>query len=290
MRHRALGPSILVPALLLQSCTSPQAVASFSGNAEKTVAGGIALFADIHGSCVRRHTAVGPLRPNFFPAGLLAASTGSPPEFPQCAAFASQGEALAKASEVLSAYFHTMQQLASFNSTTVSGPGEQAASSIALASGLNYTQADSVSKLASLLTEAFTERYRQRDLVKVLSQADSSVAALTRAFEEIVVKDYEGLLREEQQTLAAEYQAVADVKAPATILLLNRAYADDLNDLNRRKGAAEAYVQALRQVRDGHHTLATNARRGFSGKELAAALQPYTDKLEGLLPTFDRHS
>jgi len=282
-----LLPVLLLAALLLQSCASPQAVASFAGNAEKTLDGGAALFGDIHASCVRRHRAAAPLSPIFFPAALQAASSGEPPEIPQCAAFAPQGEALGKASQVLSAYFRAMQQLASFNSTTVSGPGEQAASSIAMASGLSFTQVDSTSKLANLLTQAFTERYRQGNLVKMLSQADPSIASVTQAFEDIVAKDYEGLLREEQQTLAAEYQAVADMKAPATVLLLNRAYAGDLDQLNGRKAAAKAYVEALHQIREGHHALAQNAR-SLKAKELAAALQPYTDKLQGLLPIFEK--
>jgi hypothetical protein len=285
--YLTLGLFLLIPALLLDSCVSPQAVASFAGNAEKTFEDGAVLFGDLHGTCERRHAAAAVVSPIFFPAALRAASEGNPPELPACAAFAREGEDLTKASAVLSDYFRSMQQLASFDSTTVSGPSAQGATSIAGTSGLNYTQVDSVSKLASLLTEAFTERYRQHDLVKILSRADPSIGSLTQAFEDIVAKDYAGLLSEEQRSVAAQYQSVADTKVPATILLLNRAYLDDLNELNRRKATAEAFVQALRQIRDGHHMLAQNAKR-LKAKDLTVALQPFTDKLEGLLPVVEK--
>ncbi len=279
----ALGFLIVIPAVLLESCAPPTAVATFAADAEKTADAGAALFVDIHASCVRRHMAAAPVSPIFFPAALHAASAGAPPEIPQCAAFKPEGEALVQESKVLSAYFRALQQLASFNSTSVSGAGGQTGFNIALANGLNMTQMDSISKLANVITEAFTESYRQRDLVKVLVEADSSIASVTQGFEDIVSKDYEGLLREEQQTLPAQYQAVADSKDPGTILLLNRAFSSDLNELRQRKAAAEAYVEALQQVREGHHTLAEMAKR-LKPKQQGLALQRYTDRLEKLLP------
>ena len=230
-----------------------------------------------------------PLSPAFFPAALRAASAAKATEIPQCASFAPQGEALTKASEVLSAYFRALQQLASFNSSSVSGAAGQAGLNIGVASGLNTAQIDSVSKLASLLTQVFTDRYQQHDLVKMLSQADGSIESVTQGMEDIVAKDYEGLLREEQESLPASYQAVADVKDSATILLLNRAFLMDLNELEQRQAAAEAYVKALKQIREGHHALATMAK-SRKPKNLALALQPYTDQMEALLPILGKHS
>ena len=288
MRRLTLSCVLLSTALYLASCASPQAVATFAGSAEKTLNAGSSLFTDLPASCVRRHLAADPVSPVYLPAKLLAAHSGAPPAVPQCAVFEPQGEALTKASRVVSAYFRAMQQLASFNSTTVSGPGDQAVAGIATASGLNTTQVDSVSKLAGLLTQAFTERYKEGSLVKIIVQADPSIASLTQAFEDVIGKDYEGLLREEQQTLAMQYQTVGDLKDPATILLLNRAYTDDVNQVNARKAAADPYVAALQQLREGHHSLAKNAR-SLNVKDLAAALQPYSDKLEGLLPVLEKH-
>jgi hypothetical protein len=287
-RYKTQFCFLTLPALLLLSCASPQAVATFASSAEKTMDGGPGLFTDIYGSCVRRHLAMEPLKPIFFPVGPKAVSTGATPEPPACAAFLRQGEALAKASNLVSAYFRSVQQLASFNSTTVSGPGAQAASNVAVASGLNLTQVDSATKLAGLITQAFTERYREGNLKRILTEADPRINALTQAFADVIGKDYAGLLKEEQQTLAAQYQEVGDRKDPATILLLNRSFGEENSRLNERKAAAQAYVEALAQIREGHHTLATNAKK-LTTKDLEAALQNYSDKLTSLLPLIEKH-
>ena len=287
IRSSLVLAALLTTSFLVLSCAPPQAIATFAGDAGKTFDGGIPLFADIHDSCLRRHTAAASISPNFLPAALQAANSAAPPEIPQCAVFVPQVEQLTKASKVMSAYFLAMQQIASFNTTGMNGQAEQTASNIGAVSGLNLTQVDSVSKLAHVLTQALTEHYRQADLVKLLSQADPSIASVTEAFADIASKDYDGLLREERQTLASQYQAVADVKAPATIFLLNRAYADDINQLDTRKAAAEAYVEALRQIREGHHEL-TKSAKSLKTKKLTAALQTYTQKIEALLPVLAR--
>ncbi len=278
---------LLQATLILQSCAAPQAVATFSADAQKALDQGSATFKDIHASCVRRHEDAAPIAPIFMPAAPKEASSGSGDEIPQCTVFARQGDALAKASNVLSAYFRALQQLAAFNSSTVSGPGQQAAASAAVAAQLKPVQVDSISKLANLVTELFTQQYQQRRLLHVLLEADPSITSITQGFADIASKDYVGLLAEEQQTLAARYQGVSESKGLASTLLLNRAYSEDLNTLKRRKAAAEAYVEALRSIREGHHQLAESAKR-LNAKQLTAALQPYTEKLEGLLPALQQ--
>ena len=278
---------LVISGLFLASCIPPQGIATFADGAAKALEGGNALFSDIHGSCLRRHVVL-PTHALFFaPGSQLTESPVEPPELPQCASLAAQSDALTKASNVLSSYFRAMQQLALFNNATAVDAGTQTGAGIALASGLNTIQVDSVSKLATLLTETVTERYQQHNLARILSEADPSVASITQAFEQIAEKDYLSLLREEQQTVAAQYREVSDTKNPATLLLLNRAYGQDLDGMNTRKKAASAYVESLQQIREGHHMLAKQAG-GRNTKQLTAELRAYTTKLSGLLPTLSK--
>ncbi len=180
-----------------------------------------------------------------------------------------------------------MQQLASFNTSTVSSDSQHAAENAAFTAQLNLTQADSLAKLAGLVTEAFTGHYQRSRLAQYLREADPSISSVTKGFEQIVSQDYLGLLREERQTSTARYQKVGDISNGATILLLNRAYTDDLKELDRRKAIADAYVQALRQIRDGHHQLALNANR-LRARDLSLALQPYTTNLQALAPVLQK--
>ncbi len=96
-----------------------------------------------------------------------------------CARFAPQGEALAKASGVLSAYFKALQQLASFNTSTVSSASEQTAENAATAANLSSTQMADVGKLAALVTQIFTARYQRRHLLEYLREADTSISSVT---------------------------------------------------------------------------------------------------------------
>ena len=283
----SLGIFIISGALLLSSCTSPEAIASFADNAQKVLDQGPPLFHDIHDSCLRRHAGAEKIAPIFLPANSSSDATPPANENPVCAPFAPQADALSKASNVLSAYFRAMQQLASFNASTVSSENEQTAENVATAAQLSVVQIDSVGKLAGLITQVFTGHYQRSHLLALIRAADPNISSVTQGFETIVSKDYESLLHEEQQTVTARYQAVVDARDTATVLLLNRAYADDMNQLTRRKTTADAYVEALQQICEGHHKLAENAGH-LNVKELSLALQPYTTRLQALLPVLQK--
>ena len=288
MTNRRAGAACACLVLLtsLASCTSPEGIAALADGAGKALNEGPALFKDIHESCVRRHEDAQPITAIFLPPVIVRASEAKS-EIAACAPFAAEADGLAKASGVLTAYFKAMQELAAFATSSVSGPNEEAAENAATAANLSLTQIDSIGKLSGLVTQLFTERYQRSHLVKYLREADPSVASITRGFEDIVSKDYAGLLQEEQQTLTAQYQDVGDVRDTAILLLLNRAYSEDGDDLNRRKAVASAYVAALQQIREGHHKLAQNADR-LNGKSMTVALQPYITQLQALIPTLQK--
>lgn len=273
----SLGIFIAAALLSLAGCTSPQAVAIFADSAQKVLDQGPPLFHDLHDSCIRRHTGAEKIVPVFLP------TSPTPPTSPVCSPFAQQGDALAKASDILSAYFRAMHELASFDTSSVSTATEQAAENAATGAQLNDVQIDSVGKLAGLITQIFTEHYQRSRLMSYVRTADPAVASVTQGFETIVSKDYESLLHEEQQTIAARYQNVVDPQNLAAVLLLNRAYTDDVNEINRRKAAADAYVEALKQIREGHHKL-TEKGGHLNVKELGLALASYTTRLQALLP------
>jgi hypothetical protein len=179
-----------------------------------------------------------------------------------------------------------MQQLASFNTSTVSAASETAAQNAATAASLNSTQVDSAAKLASLVTQVFTETYQRRRLLEDLRSADAPVANITQGLES-VVNIYIRSLHDEQQTVTARYQAVGGTDDTAVLLLLDRAYSDDVADIDRRRKAAAQYQEALKTVREGHHQLVTGAHH-LSAKELNVALQPYTSKLMDLVTALQK--
>ncbi len=282
-----LGFFIIFCAFCLSGCTSPQAIASFAATAQSALDQGPAIFRDLHDSCVRRHSDAGPIVALYLPPHEGSPAHKTPDENPVCKPLATQAAALAKASDVLVAYFRAMQQLASFNTSAVSSASQNAAENAGFAAQLPLNQADSLGKLAGIVTQAFTAHYQRSRLAQYLREADPSVSSVTMGFEEIVAQDYRGLLREETQTFTARYQQVGDIENRATILLLNRGYTDDLKELDRRKACADAYVQALEQIRAGHHQLALTADRA-QARNMSSALQPYITKLQALVPVLQK--
>jgi hypothetical protein len=272
------------------SCASPEAIATFAGSAQKALAVAPPLFGDIHDSCVRRQS----LRPNtpilpaFVPPDSKDAPAQNPPALAACTRFASQAQALGSVSNTLSDYFKAVQQLASFDATGVSGANESAAANAASAAGLSYPQIESAGKLASVVTRAFTEGYQRRRLLEYLRDADPAVANITQGLEN-VIKNYLDFLQEEQQTTTARYQSVADTNQKAVLLLLNRAYSEDVVQIGQRRSSAQAFTEALRAIREGHRQLVQSARH-LNAKRLSLALQPYTSKLDGLMPALQRNN
>lgn len=256
-------------------CSQPEAVAAFAGAANQALTQGASLFNDLQGSCLRRHTAVERVTPAFLPEPSPAVANA-------CADFAPQGVALVQDANVLAAYFQAMQELAAFDNSSVSTPAEAAGANGATAADLNSSQIDSISKLSGLVTRAFTGNYRRNHLLEYLRDADPHVAVLTTGLENVVGKDYQGLLTEERRNLNIEYQRVFKPGDTALTLLLNRAYRGDIGELNRRQSAAVAYVQALQQIRQAHRKLAASARR-LETKQVSVELEPYTKKLQDLL-------
>jgi hypothetical protein len=169
----------------------------------------------------------------------------------------------------------------------VSGDSESVAENAATAANLSYTQITSAGKLASLVTRAFTEGYQRRHISEYLRTADPAVADITQGLD-LVTKTYLDFLHEEQQTTTARYQSVGDGTRDAVLFLLNHSYSEDIAEISRRRAAATAFRDALKDIREGHHQLLVNAKH-LSAKQLSVALEPYTSKLDGLLPTLQNN-
>ncbi len=262
------------------SCAPPTAIATFAGDADKAITAGTPIFADIHESCVRRQAEEQPLTPQYPHAGQTQTAAG---DETVCASFASEVQELESVSSILSAYFRAMQQLARFDQTNVSTQAEHAGANIGTAAILSLNQTDAVAKLSGLITRALTGHYQRSKLGEFLRTADPHVTAVSQALETVLTKDYGSLLDEEERATKRRYGEVSRATEPATVLLLNRAYLEDLHEVQRRRAAAKAYAEVLRQAREGHHLLASTGH--LNNKELSLALQPYVSKLQAFAPS-----
>jgi hypothetical protein len=274
---KRISPLLALILLAILSCAPPASIATFAGDADKAITAGEPVFGDIHDSCVRRRADEGRLVPQYPHIGQTSPdATGAS----TCASFVPEVQELESIASVLSAYFRSMQQLAAFDQANASAPAEHAGQNVGTAAILTVSQTDSIAKLTGLITRAVTGHYQRNKLMEFLQAADPHVAAISQALETVLVKDYRSLLDEEERAIKRRYQEVSGAKETATILLLNRAYADDLNALKRRRAAATAYITVLKEAREANHLLANSP--GHFDKETSLALQPYILRLQDL--------
>ncbi|MBV9501512.1 MAG: hypothetical protein JO138_19260 [Acidobacteriaceae bacterium] len=284
IRSKFEGYLIIAVLAASLSCAPPQTVATFAEAASGAITSGAPIFSDLYDSCVRRHQDAGPIVPVYSIGAENSASdpAGSVP--PACRVFAGERDALIRMSAVLAAYFRAMQDLAEFGASSVAAPSAEAGVGASMAASLSTVQADSVSKLSGLVLELFTRRYQHERIATLLRTADPHVAVITRGLEKIVGTDYNSLLEEEERTLKRRYQrAGATTNGTAVVLLLDRAYSEDMRQLEQRRAFAATYVEALQQVRDGHGKLALNSAH-LGSKQVGLALQPDISRLQGLAP------
>jgi hypothetical protein len=258
------------------SCNSPQAVAEFAASAAQAVEQGTPLFRDLYGSCARARLDRQPIEPLFKGKPALEQPASA------CARVQSEGDALITDSATLSAYFNAIHELAASNTSGVTAPSTNAAVQAATTANLTFSQATAVGKLAGLVAQAAAGHYQKSHLIRYLDEANTSVLDAAQAFE-TVARDYEGMLDEERRAMRARYQDASGSADTAVVLLLNHAYTADLEEIQRRKAAADAYIAALEQVSEGHQKLASE-----DAKEWGPALEPYTSKLKKLVPQMQK--
>jgi hypothetical protein len=272
MKCRTAFATLVTLVLFECACTSAAGIADFASQSRKALAHGSVILSDISGSCVRRQTA--DLEMDDFRAG---------PESLQgrCAKFSEDQKGLLAASAVLTDYFAALSQLASAGSATIGKNASDAAANAAKFGSLTTTTTNATGELASLLTSLAVDGYQMKHLAADVRKADPSIAAVIEGLIAVVQKDYiDKMLSEEQQALTRRYEGFAENSDPTPVLtvLLQDRWTGDLRRLATKRSAAQAYIAALKNVKNGHAALASHSN-GRSIKSLSGLLQPYTDSL-----------
>ncbi len=282
MRSRLSGRAALAQLTVficvgLTGCAPPPAVATFAQQASLVLQAGNSVTDDLAESCERRHSIGQPL-----PQVTLLAPASAPKLTVACERFRQESIEITQVSKLVSRYFSALEELSRFNTVTVSDPAGVAGANASAVANLGSIQSDSVGKLASILTLVITERYRRGRTVQLLRDADSSVSAILTGLEQIAGSDYVGLLEEEARTNANTFREAGLNQSPSVILLLNRAYREEVASGQRRSNAAGAYVAALHEIAEGHAAL-TKLGWAKSGN-MTTALAPHISQLQRLLP------
>ena len=232
---------------------------------------------DLGESCERRHWIGRPLRQIMPLSPALALEPTS-----ACEHFRQESTELIEVRRIVARYFNALEDLSHFNTMEISGPAGVAGINAGTAGKLSAVYSDSTGKLASVLTQAMTEHYRQGKTVELLREADGSVSAILTGIEQIIGSDYMSLLKEEERSNAGTFREASLGQSSSMVLLLNRAYRQEVASGQRRSKASAAYVSALREIVAGHAQLAKLG--AAKPATVTAALAPHIAELQRLLP------
>lgn len=276
-RRAARAQLIAFTCAFLIGCAPPPAVGTFAEQANLVMEAGKPITDDLPASCERRHWIGQPLG-----QATLLAPARAPKLNETCDRFRQESTEIAVVRRVLADYFSALAQLSRFNTASISEPAGITGTNAGTAGNLSPIQSDSAGKLASILTKAMTEHYRSGKMVQLVREADGSVSALLTGLEQIAGSDYESLLEEEERTRAGTFREAGLGQSPSMVLLLNRAYREEIDFGQRRSQAAASYVSALRAIRTGHAALAKLG--AAKSAKITAALAPHITELKRLLP------
>jgi len=133
-------------------------------------------------------------------------------------------------------------------------------------------QVDAITGLAGFLLKAATDGYRRRQLERSFSAQNENVKTLTATLKDIVGHDYEKRLENEETAIKA-FQIRIE-RAPDQSLAAEigrRQVQEHLWDIEKKKKAAESYVQTLDLIAKGHQQLFEH-KKDLGSKELSKLL------------------
>lgn len=136
--------------------------------------------------------------------------------------------------------------------------------------------AKAVAGVASLVARAFTDRWRQAELAKLIKDTDSDFQIVVKGLQKIVSRGISGTLGDEAAAANSYFEKVV-LRARsgkgeiAGIALVQEIRRDHAAAIAEKQRAADAYVKALGKIAAGHADLKANAGK-LSDKQLLARI------------------
>jgi hypothetical protein len=284
---RQLGANtILLLTLLLAGCVELDQVTALAKVADGAKTSLPVIAADFKGSCDRQNLYVH-LPP------------GPPPVLPPPKACVSGddleklGSNLVVEQNVLLDYFDALGKLASSTSAGFqkSVGGLSGSFKDAGLSAAQQTMATSAGSLASAISDLALQGYRKKKIAVIIGKTDKDVTILANGLADQVAPaaakapsttSYISLL-DNESGLIDSYYSIPLAQDPNSLaaIIVNRQWQEDVNQLNARKDAAQAYRKLMLSLATAHATMTRDAKGGhFDIKQLGKDLGPDVAQME----------
>lgn len=164
------------------------------------------------------------------------------------------------------------------------------ATSLTGANWVSASQVQAGASLAKLLAKAATDAYRQRQLKRLIAEANADFQIVVEALAGIAERDFVGSLENEGVAADKYYRAIlaeAEHAPPqqAAIALVRERWQEKQDALAAKQAACRAYAQALRKIGAAHQLL-YDQRHHLSARQLHAAIARYAGDIQTLRAKF----
>ncbi len=247
--------------LVLSGCVSMESVKNYSTYSRTTIESVKPIAKDFQTSCLRANS-YKPLK-----------------AYSKCNSEQEASKSILIVASVLDAYGAALgalasDELASYNTQTDDLKGELIKLKVA-----DEPKIKAVGNLSSLIANAVTKTYQQKEIVKFIKESDDSVISVSNALADIIEQNYVQAISYEISAWEDAYKRVEIIERDAKPLeweAYSKTQWQQRSDLEAKQAAAISLAKNIRNIGETHHKLKEDANE-LSSKEVYAIVRNFVD-------------
>jgi hypothetical protein len=258
LKYSALIAGSLV---VLSGCVSMQAVKDYSVYSRTTIESVNPVAKDFYGSCVRANS--------YKPFAVYS----------KCDSEQEASKAILTVASVLDAYGAALGALASDELVDYSADVTKLTDEVKKLNAMDASKVDAVGKLSSLIANAATSGYQQKEVVKFIQASDDSVVNISNSLADLIDSHYSQAISLELSAWEDAYKRVERVERDSKPLeweAYSKAQWQQRSDLHAKLSATKALAKSIRGIGQTHHKLKQDAEK-ITGKEVYASVRTFVD-------------
>ena len=281
IRRRIVPAAALLGILFIGGCDTTDAISKYCATSITTVSSVTTILSDMGPSCLREVNAA-----KYAPFTLPVTSD------PNCNDVSNQQDAAIAAAKLLSEYISALNSLSTVGTSTPSTDAGTLATNAAAIPGATSDQKTAISALAQDLTKGLLVAYQSKKITEDIPKAQDHIDKITDALINVIQENYsKQLLGSESEKVTAGYNdflgTLPQNQVPEAKLILDERWQANQQSIQSKQAAATSAIAALKTMRTGFDTLATNAPK-MKLKDIAGMLEPYATELQALIPQMQK--
>jgi hypothetical protein len=247
--------------LVLSGCVSMQAVKDYSAYSRITIESVTPVAKDFHGSCLRANS----YKP-------LA-------QHSKCNSEQEASKAILTVASVLDAYGAALGALSSDELVDYDTDVTKLTDEVKKLKTIDDKKIDAIGKLSSLIANAATSAYQQKEVVKFIQAGDEAVCNVADGLAELIETHYTQAISLELTAWEDAYKRVERVARESKPLeweAYSKAQWQQQSDIQIKLSATKALAKSIKEIGQTHHKLKQDADK-ITGKEVYASVRTFVD-------------